>query len=147
MPFENDKFDLVSCFLTKYSVCEVSRVLKKGGIFIIETLGAGDKREIKLRFGKDQFGWRGNRLYDSTDVQLKRIEESMLPFFSIKNKHCIRFKTSIKAELLSDLFEMTNDIRCFDRIQDNDIIQSLTNDDGYIEFNEERLIIIGEKRQ
>lgn len=146
LPFRDGEFDLVSGFMTKYSVCETSRVLKNNGIFIIETLGADDKRDIKYKFGKDQFGWRGRMLYDSTDKQLNRIKESMFPFFKIEKEYRICFETSIKANELSELFQMTNEIRCFDKNRDDCIIQSLKNDNGYIKFNEERLIIVGRKR-
>ena len=146
LPFEDNKFDLVSCFMTKYNVCEVSRVLRDRGIFIIETVGADDKRDLKLKFGKDQLGWRGRMLYDTSDKHLERIKKSLLPFFNIKNIHHICFETYIKTDLLLELFQMTNEIRCFDKIQDRDIIQSLGNDSGCVKFNEDRLIIIGEKK-
>lgn len=146
LPFEDNKFDLVSCFMTKYNVGEVSRVLKERGIFIIETVGADDKRNLKLKFGKDQLGWRGRMLYDSSDKLLERIEKSLLPFFYINKIFHICFETFIKTDLLLELFQMTGEIRCFDKIQDRSIIQSLENENGCIKFNEERLIIIAEKK-
>ena len=51
------------------------------------------------------------------------------------------------AESLVKLFQMTNEIRCFDRIKDMNIIQSLKDKDGCICFNEERLIILGRKTE
>lgn len=145
LPFADNKFDLVSCFMSKYNIAETSRVLKKGGIFIIETLGANDKRDIKKKFGKDEIGWRGRLLYDSTNRQLERISMSLSPFFNIKKFYCKVFKTSIKSDDLLELFEMTNEIRLFDKKKDKYILDELEDENGYISFNEERLIIICEK--
>lgn len=146
LPFNKNSFDLVSCFLSKYDVGEVSRVLKPGGIFIVETLGANDKKEIKKAFGKDKLGWRGKMLNDTTPEKIARLQKEFLPFFDIKKVYIIKYRTKIKIEMLLELFNMTNDIRNFNKHSDSQKIHSFVDNDNNIEFNEERIIIIAKRK-
>lgn len=145
LPFEDNKFDLVSCFMSKYSIPETSRVLKCNGLFIIETLGANDKRDIKENFGKDELGWRGRLLYDSTDKQVERIFTSLSPFFKIIDYHCLSFKTCLKTNIFSNLLNMTNEVRNFDAEKDKHILSKLEDKNRCIQFEEERIIIVCQK--
>lgn len=115
LPFNNDSFDLISCFMTKYSVEEIYRILKPNGILIIETLGADDKRVLKKEFGKDNLGWRGRMLSDTHNSKINRLEKILQPHFEILESKSIKFATKISSSKLIELFEMTNEIREFDR--------------------------------
>lgn len=145
LPFKNNKFDLVSSFMTKYSITEAYRVLKTKGLFIIETVGANDKRDIKVHFGKDQLGFRGRMLNDNTSVQISRIKKSLFPFFDIVRFSCLNFETTINSDMLIKLFKMTGEIRGFNEDEDGRIIDKLVDNNGNVKYNEERLIIICEK--
>ena len=47
LPFEDEKFDLVSSMLAMYCFGEIHRVLRSGGILCMELLGVNDKIELK----------------------------------------------------------------------------------------------------
>lgn len=145
LPFEDEKFNLVSSFMTRYSVTEVSRVLKQGGFFIIETTGANDKRRFKLEFGKDNLGFRGRMLEDTTSKQLLRIKKSLTPFFKIQEVYRIEFTTTINSIFLSELLKMTNEIRNFDEIKDGKIIKKFSDSHGNLTLDEEKIVIICQK--
>lgn len=145
LPFGNDSIDLVSCFMTKFNIGEVSRVLKGSGVFIIETLGANDKKDFKKAFGMDELGWRGRLLSNSIDNQIACLKKSLEPFFIIEKLLCLEFITFIKRKMLIELFKMTNDVRDFLKKDDLRIIKSFQNKEGFIKINEERIIIIAKK--
>lgn len=43
LPFSDESFDLVLCCLGAFDLCEVKRVLKPGGFFLMEQRGAGTR--------------------------------------------------------------------------------------------------------
>lgn len=145
LPFSNSSFDLVSSFMTKYSITEIERVLKPDGAVIIELPGADDKRELRKLFGKDQLGWRARLLDDNTNDQTERLKKSMSPFFANINIRIISFSTRIKTDNLIRLLQMTGDIRNFDYQRDRNILLEVEDDEGYISFDEERIIAVGRK--
>lgn len=147
LPFKKESFNLVSSFMTKHSVMEVNRVLKPEGLFIVETTGANDKRNFKLEFGKDHLGFRGRMLEDTIDEQLLRIRKSLTPFFEIRDIYCKEFVTTISTKFLTKLLEMTNEIRNFDITKDKDIMEKLSDNNGNVTYNEERIIIICQKKE
>lgn len=146
LPFKDAAFDLVSCFMTKYSIEEVSRVLKKDGLLIVETQGADDKRELKKIFGKDELGWRGTLLPDNTKNRIDRLTKYANTFFEIDQLHQIKFNTKIKLQYLIELFEMTNEIRNFNKNKDIKILENILDQEGYVEFEEDRIIIVAHKK-
>lgn len=145
LPFECNTFDLVSCFMSRYSTSEAARVLKKDGIFIIETAGANDKRNIKKAFGTDNFGWRGRMLNDTPQEKVARLEGELMPFFSIVDMHIVEFETKISSGVFIELLHMTNEIRCFNEKIDKHIIKTLEDNDGNIVLEEEKIIIVARK--
>lgn len=60
--FSDNSFDVVTSILSAWESPEVYRVLKPGGVFILEASGARDKADFKYLFGKDEKGWSGQRL-------------------------------------------------------------------------------------
>lgn len=147
LPFENERFDLVSAFMTRYSLIEIDRVLKPDGILIIEDAGADDKRHLKMKFGRDSFGWRGWMLSDNSKDRISRFRKSLVPFFETIELKPILFSTTIKAQSLIDLFEMTDCIRDFNRIKDGEVVLELQDDNKNVSFTEERIIFVGKKRK
>ena len=52
--FPNNSFDIASCRHSPFSLQEVFRVLKSGGIFLTQQVSEGDKLNIKQVFGRGQ---------------------------------------------------------------------------------------------
>ena len=146
LPFNDTTFDLVSCFMTRYSIEEVSRVLKKDGLLIVETQGADDKRELKKVFGKDELGWRGTLLSDNAKNRIDRLTKCINTFFDIDQLNQIKFITKIKLQYLIELFEMTNEIRNFNKDEDLRVLEKMLDNEGNVEFEEERIIIVAHKK-
>ncbi|MFH1063824.1 MAG: methyltransferase domain-containing protein [Candidatus Woesearchaeota archaeon] len=59
LPFADGTMDLVISLLAPHDTKEAYRVLRPGGHYHIEKVGAGDKRELKSFFGEDDEGPRG----------------------------------------------------------------------------------------
>lgn len=146
LPFDPDSFDLVSSFMTKYNVPEIWRVLKPNGYFIIEIPGANDRKSLREKFGRDELGWRGRMVYDSYPEHLWRIKTELAPFFSIRQTKHIHFETSLKTENLITLLQMTGEIRNFGSDQDISILRSLQSSEGLITFEEERILLVAQKK-
>lgn len=145
LPFRENTFDIVSSFMTKYSISEVYRVMKSGGRFIIETAGTNDKRKLKEMFGHDDLGRRGRMLEDTTENQIMRLKQSLNSFFEIEKIHRVTFMTKIKLNEMDELFTMTGDIRGYNRNNDYEVLLRMSDKEGYISFEEEKLIIISKK--
>lgn len=145
LPFENSYFDLVSCFMSRYSVGETARVLKSGGLFIVETAGANDKRAVREAFGKDTLGWRGRMLADTSKDRLSRLIKELSPFFEVKNTQVIRLRTKMPSNLFIELLHMTNEIRDFNEDLDKGVIKELEDEDKNIGFDEEKFIIVAKR--
>lgn len=58
-PFPSGYFDMVANMLAPHNAKEEFRVLKPGGMVVMERPGEGDKRNAKLMFGSDDQGPRG----------------------------------------------------------------------------------------
>lgn len=146
LPFEQERFDLVSSFMAKYNVPEVWRVLKEYGLFLIEIPGADDRRALREKFGKDELGWRGRMLYDSQQAHLQRVKTELSPFFSVQRVEQIQFNTSLKTDKLIELLNMTGEIRNFGSREDILILQAMQNSEGLITFEENRILIVAQKK-
>ncbi len=145
LPFENSSFDLVSCFMTKYSIGEIYRVLKDNGILIIETAGANDKRDLRKAFGKDSLGWRGKMLPDTSEERKIRLMRELSPFFKLIDTRIVKFETRIPLNKFIKLTRMTHDIRNFGKYTDIKTAYMLRDEDGNIKFEEEKIILISRK--
>ncbi|MFO1259319.1 MAG: class I SAM-dependent methyltransferase [Gammaproteobacteria bacterium] len=68
LPFQDNSFQVVSCMLSCWNPAEIHRVLTKDGVVIIEQIGCEDKKDLKVPFGSDSDGWRGQHLnFDPKD--------------------------------------------------------------------------------
>ncbi len=146
LPFDADSFDLVSCFLSSYDLSEVTRVLKPNGTFILETLSVNDKYEMKRKFGKDSYGWRGILMQRSYKEQICEIQTILEPFFyDIEIIHK-KYESSFTIESLFELLSMTPTIRDFPLSGDLEILGSLIDETNCIRVTEEKLIVIAIKK-
>lgn len=144
LPFENSCFDLVSCFMSKCNYYEVSRILKNNGYFILETIGANDKREIKKSFGSDNLGMRGRLLNFSQKDYFQYLEMQLKTYFKIINYFVLNHQTTLLVSDLVNLFNMTQEVRNFNIEEDSQKLKSFEQN-GQITFNEEKLIFICKK--
>ena len=145
LPFNDDAFDLVSCFMSKCSLMEVDRVLKKNGLFIYETLGCNDKLLLKKEFGKDHLGWRGRLLNLDPLSYIQRIKNSLQHFFQVIDFYVLKYTTELTYDSMIKLFMMTKEIRHFDPSTDGALLAHLSNENHLIKIDEEKLIFICEK--
>jgi ubiquinone/menaquinone biosynthesis C-methylase UbiE len=146
LPFPNRSFDIITCFLSYYYVPEIHRNLKKDGKIFIETLGANDKREIKSRFGKDEYGWRGILLNTNNAERILYLKKSLSPFFNNVNIEIFKFQTTIPREGFENLLKLTPTVRSFNPVRDSHIIDKLVDSNNNVTFNEERIVSYGEKK-
>ena len=126
LPFDNNSFDLVTVvLLNKYDIGEIYRVLKPNGHAIIETIGERDKHDIKLEFGSDEYGLRGqlSDLVENTVAEQNKTEfEALFSEVSVTNGF---WKTYYSLEQLIQLLSQTPTIRNFDINKDLSIVDSV----------------------
>ncbi|MDX8366751.1 class I SAM-dependent methyltransferase [Cytobacillus sp. IB215665] len=66
LQFPAEFFDIVSCCHAPFNAKEISKVLKKGGIFLTQQVSEGDKLNLKTAFGRGQsFGEEDGTLQES----------------------------------------------------------------------------------
>jgi len=122
LPFPNGSFDYVTCILALHDILEISRVLKPGGIAVVETMGDRDKWNIKQEFGSDHDGPRGQHAQLEPGELVRRYEiEFGLSFLSVEIRNGF-WQTFYTLEGLSLLLEQTPAIRGFNRKRDRDAL-------------------------
>lgn len=141
LPFGDNTVQIISAFLTTYSIEEIIRVLSPGGKCIIEILGTNDKKNIKEAFGKDQLGWRGSMLNNSKKDRRDMLKSIFQPFFNRVDFVPYSYETTINREQFEILLQMTPTIRNFSIERDRTIIDSLCDSNGEISFVEEKIIV------
>ena len=123
LPFGNNFFDVVICILALWNVDEIHRVLKPGGIFILETTGAKDKLDLKKEFGEDEQGLRGQRAnYGEQELIDKRKAylEQKLENVTVTSG-C--WRTYYTAAGIDNLLQSTPTIRDFDPEKDREAVE------------------------
>jgi SAM-dependent methyltransferase len=141
VPVESTTYDLCTAFLTTWSPAEAHRLLCKDGLLVIESLCSNDKIEMKTAFGKDEFGWRGRYLNQSTDERLFYLKRQISSFFNILSMKIISFDTILTRNGLIKLLLETPTIRNFSLSHDEHIIDKITQDNK-IKLFKRRVIII-----
>jgi SAM-dependent methyltransferase len=131
LPFEDETFDIVLDRLAEYSLKEVYRVLKSGGIFFEFGLGPDNDKEILAlfpdRFAKDAFFSLQNRKEWVREVvaEKRRCGFSEAKLMAYKGKSYYA-----GVDDLMDLIEMVPLVKDFDRERDREKI---------LEFSKESL--------
>ncbi|OGT34960.1 MAG: hypothetical protein A3F11_06315 [Gammaproteobacteria bacterium RIFCSPHIGHO2_12_FULL_37_14] len=118
LPFSSNTFDVVTCILSRWNIKEIARVLKPGGIVIIEHIGSEDKKEFKILFGKDSKGWRGQFIGYQRKSYLFHYFELFFDIFNIVSIENGYWQTYYTEEGLLQLLKFTPTIRNFDIIKD-----------------------------
>lgn len=125
LPFDNQVFDVVTAMVAPHNTSEIHRVLKSGGQAIIEKIGDRDKWDLKVLFGQDNQGLRGQFCYYSEgerEIEIRDKFSSLFPEVSTKNGF---WKTYYSLEGLLLLLEETPTVRNFDRENDAHIIEEI----------------------
>ncbi|HTB49306.1 MAG TPA: class I SAM-dependent methyltransferase [Verrucomicrobiae bacterium] len=149
IPYSDSSFDVVTCMLAPHVTSEVHRVLKPGGVAIMEKLGEQDKTVMKACFPPDDTGKRG-QLEDLRPNERRDIYRD--EFEALFSEVTIRsgfWSTLLTAAGLDLLLAQTPTIRDFDPIKDQASVQRVkersARTDGRILTTQHRLLIIATK--
>jgi ubiquinone/menaquinone biosynthesis C-methylase UbiE len=148
LPFDDEYFDVVTAMVAPHDTAEVYRVLKPGGYAVIEKIGDRDKWNLKLSFGEDEQGLRGQFCYYQEGEREKQFRDEFSQLFNnvfIRNGF---WKTYYSLDGLFLLLEETPTVRNFNRIEDGIIAENFAKiymTDKGIEINQNRLIICATK--
>ena len=148
LAIDNQSFDIITCMLSRWCLQEIVRILKPNGIVIIEHIGCADKKELKLLFGQDQEGWRGQFIKYQTDEYLSFFQEKFRFFFnsvSIRNGF---WKTYYTEKGLLELLNFTPTIRNFDSKKDVAVLKNaykIFKQPQGIELTQNRILINAQK--
>lgn len=125
LPFDDHTFDVVTAMVAPHNTSEVHRVLKPGGYAIIEKIGDRDKWNLKVLFGQDSKGLRGQFCnYNKGEREIEFREEFSHLFTEVSTKNGF-WKTYYSFEGIILLLEQTPTIRSFDRIKDHYILEKI----------------------
>jgi ubiquinone/menaquinone biosynthesis C-methylase UbiE len=147
LPFEESAYDMVTCMLSRWNENEIFRILKPNGVVIIEHIGCEDKKELKILFGKDKDGWRGQFIEFQPDEYLQSYQNKFksFNFVSIKNGF---WRTHYTEQGLLDLLRFTPTIRNFNESSDNQAVKnafSFFKKPQGIELTQNRILIHAKK--
>lgn len=145
LPVKNNTCDRVTAMLAPHDPSEIFRVLRPGGVALLEKIGEFDKNELKELFGDDDLGPRGYRYGE----KLKdKYTEALKQYFSKMDLQEGIWETEYSFSGLLMLLEQTPTIRGFDRTRDQKIIDRLKKrclQSGSIRLKQHRLLIRIEK--
>jgi SAM-dependent methyltransferase len=148
LPFPDQYFDVVCCFIAPHSTGEVCRVLKPGGTAILEKIAERDKINIKEMFGVDGDGPRGQFMHLDERRRTDQYRKEFGELFSSFDLRIGKWKTYLTCEGLIALCERTSTIRGFDRGRDAGVIDEIKrrySTPKGIETTQQRLLIVAVK--
>jgi len=125
LPFPDSLFDYVTCILALHNIPEIFRVLKLGGIAIVETMGDRDKWNIKQEFGSDHDGPRGQHAQLAPGELVDRYRTKFGRWFSRVEVRNGFWQTFYTLDGLISLLEQTPAIRGFDREKDREVLTGI----------------------
>lgn len=125
LPFDNQAFDIVTAMVAPHNTNEIYRVLKPGGQAIIEKIGDRDKWDLKLLFGQDSQGLRGQFCYYGNGERETELRGEFSNLFSEVFTKNGFWKTYYSLEGFLLLLEETPTVRNFDRETDAHIIEEI----------------------
>jgi SAM-dependent methyltransferase len=147
LPFPDERFDVVTSMLAPHDSRELARVLRPGGIAIVEKIGEGDKLNIKEPFGEDHEGPRGQFMLPEGGRE-RLFRQDFSQFFDLIDVRSGRWKTVFSFEGLLKLLHETNTIRNFDVERDAPALRKiqteLASPEGIV-TSQHRLLFIARK--
>jgi ubiquinone/menaquinone biosynthesis C-methylase UbiE len=148
LPFDDEYFDVVTVMVAPHDTAEVYRVLKPDGVALIEKIGDRDKWNLKMPFGEDEQGLRGQFCYYQKGEREQQFRDEFSQLFRHVSIREGFWKTYYSIEGLFLLLEQTPTVRNFNRSRDKIIVEKLA--DTYmtekgIETTQNRIIICAMK--
>ncbi len=148
LPFRDGVFSVATSMLAVHDAAELSRVLKVGGVAIVEKIGERDKLNLKEMFGSDELGPRGflSGLNGGSRSELLRLEfEAAFSEVAITSGV---WRTFYSLEGFAQLCEQVSLVRGFDRVRDARILSAIeerfSTPQGIV-TEQHRLLIIARK--
>jgi SAM-dependent methyltransferase len=149
LPYGDSSFDVVACMMAPHDTSEVHRVLKPGGVAILEKLGEQDKNVLKACFPPDKSGARGQLASLRPNERAAIYRDAFRTLFSKAEVRSGFWSTLLTPEGLDLLLAQTPTIRDFDPINDRASVQKvkdrLMTPDGLIKITQHRLLITATK--
>jgi len=150
LSYGDSSFDVVTCMMAPHVASEVHRVLKPGGVAILEKLGEQDKSVIKACFPPDESGKRGLLVDLQPNEQAvayqAEFEEALFSRVEVRSGF---WSTLLTPEGLDLLLAQTPTVRDFDPIKDQASVQRIkercVTADGLIKMTQHRLLITAMK--
>jgi len=127
IPFPNESFNFVTCIMAPHVTDEVYRVLKPGGIAILEKLDDRDKLNFKQEFSDDEQGPRGQNSHFELGERAQIYQDEFNPLFSSVEIEVGFWKTWYTLEGLTLFLEQTSTVRDFDREKDQEALTRIQN--------------------
>lgn len=148
LPFSDNEFDIVTCIVAAHKTNEVFRVLKPGGVAIIEKLSEQDKYEFKEYFGDDENGPRGQFMHMRPGERCSTYKSEFETRYSDVSLRIGRWEAFLTREGLIKLCTETSIIRNFDPSVDMDTVDRYV--DQYsgpngVSIQHERILIVAQK--
>jgi SAM-dependent methyltransferase len=146
----DDSFDVVTCMMAPFEASEIHRVLRPGGIALLEQPGEQDKTVLKACFPPDEAGPRG-LLGDLLPFeQAASYEQQLGGLFSEVSVRSGFWSTVLTPEGLDLLLAQTPTIRDFDPVKDAASVQEVKKrygtEDGGVKITQHRLLITARKQ-
>lgn len=149
LPYSEGEFDVVTSMVAPYEVAEIFRVLKPGGIAIVERVGDRDKWSIKLAFGEDSDGPRGYMSHLAEGELVSRCKAEFEAYFcDVDARNGFWNTYYLRLEDIIYLCSHTPTVRDFDPVRDREslerISRELTTDRGIV-TQQNRVLIVAHK--
>lgn len=126
-PVPSESFDVVTFMLAKHNAEEAHRVLKPGGLVVLETVAERDKREAKELFGADKNGVPRGFLceYAPGELYSKYNRDFIEAGFEIESSQEGIWTTYYTKEGLLKLLNSTPFVRDFDEKKDENVFKEV----------------------
>lgn len=149
-PFPEESFDTVTFMLSRHNAPETFRVLKPGGIVILERVGEQDKREIKDLFGNGVDGKPRGYLNEIppgglSDIYNQDFEKAGFSDVQVEEGF---WRTWVPKQKFISLLENTPFILDFDIEKDGTIVNEIERKFGSpqgISFIQHRILLVATK--
>lgn len=148
LPCDNETVDVVTVMLAPHSTSEVFRVLKPGGIAVVEKVGDRDKENLKRPFGKDVKGWRGQFLNYEAGARAVQLQQEFEALFSKVIMRNELWNTYYTEETLRLLLEATPMVRGYHPKFDEATVRSVSRrwkTERGIQTQQNRILIVAHK--
>ncbi|WP_239341913.1 class I SAM-dependent methyltransferase [Frankia sp. CiP3] len=123
LPLKSGFFDVATAMLSPPNARELSRVLRPGGLAIVENVGERDKHNIKLEFGSDEDGPRGRYTSLPDGARERQFAADFAQWFSTVSVRSGFWQTYYSFEGLVQLLVQTPTVRGFDVSSDADSLR------------------------